>query len=56
MTQEQFDKDLKGSIDETIGLDRYPEQEEGFADNPIRKIFEEHSNKAYKDNGEGYEL
>jgi hypothetical protein len=41
MTQEQFDKDLKVTYDDTGVLMPFPEQEEGFCDNPIRKLFEQ---------------
>ena len=41
MTQDQFDKDLKVTYDDTGVLMPFPEQEEGFCDNPIRKLFEQ---------------
>jgi hypothetical protein len=41
MTQSQFDADLKISYDDTGVLMPFPEQEEGFCDNPIRKLFEQ---------------
>lgn len=40
MTQDQFDKDLYIKYDDTGLRMPFPEQEEGFADNPIRKLFE----------------
>jgi len=41
VTQSQFDADLKVSHDDTGVLMPFPEQEEGFCDNPIRKLFEQ---------------
>jgi len=41
MTQDQFDKDLLIRHDDTGVLMPFPEQEEGFCDNPIRKLFEQ---------------
>jgi hypothetical protein len=41
MTQNQFDKDLLVTGDDTLeDLIELPEQEEGYEDNPIRIIFE----------------
>jgi len=40
MTQDQFDKDLTVRFDDTGALMPFPEQEEGFEDNPIRQLFE----------------
>jgi hypothetical protein len=40
MTQRDFDADLNVRYDDTGFLMPFPEQEEGFADNPIRKLFE----------------
>jgi len=40
MNQEQFDKDLTVRFDDTGALMPFPEQEEGFEDNPIRQLFE----------------
>jgi hypothetical protein len=41
MTQRDFDKDLSINYDDTGVLMPFPEQEEGFCDNPIRKLFEQ---------------
>jgi hypothetical protein len=41
MTQRAFDADLKVAYDDTGVLMPFPEQEEGFCDNPIRKLFEQ---------------
>jgi hypothetical protein len=41
MTQDQFDKDLKVTYDDTGVMMPFPEQEEGFCDNPIRLLFEQ---------------
>jgi len=40
MNQSQFDKDLSIRFDDTGALMPFPEQEEGFEDNPIRQLFE----------------
>ena len=40
MTQDQFDKDLTVRFDDTGALMPFPEQEEGFEDNPIQQLFE----------------
>jgi hypothetical protein len=40
VTQDQFDKDLLIRHDDTGVLMPFPEQEEGFVDNPIRRLFE----------------
>jgi hypothetical protein len=40
MNQSQFDADLKIAYDDTGDFMQFPEQEEGFRDNPIRKLFE----------------
>jgi hypothetical protein len=41
MTQRDFDEDLTINFDDTGCLMRFPEQEEGFDDNPIAKLFDE---------------
>lgn len=41
MNQSQFDKDLTIRYDDTGFLMQFPEQEEGFEDNPIRQLFEQ---------------
>ena len=42
MNQWSFDADLKVAYDDTGVLMPFPEQEEeGFCDNPIRKLFEQ---------------
>jgi hypothetical protein len=41
MNQDQFDKDLTVRFDDTGALMPFPEQEEGFEDNPIRQLFEQ---------------
>ena len=41
MNQKQFDDDLKVAYDDTGVLMPFPEQEEGFCDNPIRRLFEQ---------------
>jgi hypothetical protein len=41
MTQRDFDADLKVTYDDTGVLMPFPEQEDGFCDNPIRKLFEQ---------------
>lgn len=40
MNQHDFDADLTIRYDDTGALMRFPEQEEGFEDNPIRQLFE----------------
>jgi len=40
MDQRTFDKDLYIKYDDTGSRMPFPEQEEGFADNPIRRLFE----------------
>ena len=40
MNQSQFDADLNIRFDDTGALMKFPEQEEGFEDNPIQKLFE----------------
>ena len=40
MTQRDFDKDLTVRFDDTGALMPFPEQEEGFEDNPIQQLFE----------------
>jgi hypothetical protein len=40
MNQAQFDKDLVIRFDDTGALMPFPEQEEGFEDNPIQQLFE----------------
>ena len=40
MNQRDFDKDLTINFDDTGDFMVFPEQEEGFADNPIRRLFE----------------
>ena len=41
MNQRAFDADLKVAYDDTGVLMPFPEQEEGFCDNPIRRLFEQ---------------
>jgi hypothetical protein len=41
VNQKQFDDDLKVAYDDTGVLMPFPEQEEGFCDNPIRMLFEQ---------------
>jgi hypothetical protein len=41
MTQQQFDADLKVAYDDTGVMMPFPEQEEGFCENPIKKLFEQ---------------
>jgi hypothetical protein len=41
MNQFSFDKDLTIRFDDTGDLMPFPEQEEGFEDNPIRQLFEQ---------------
>jgi hypothetical protein len=41
MNQFTFDKDLTIRYDDTGDLMPFPEQEEGFEDNPIRQLFEQ---------------
>lgn len=41
MNQRDFDADLLVRHDDTGVLMPFPEQEDGFADNPIRKLFEQ---------------
>lgn len=40
MNQSQFDRDLSIRYDDTGALMPFPEQEEGFEDNPIQQLFE----------------
>lgn len=40
MNQFDFDKDLTIRYDDTGFLMPFPEEEEGFEDNPIRQLFE----------------
>ena len=40
MNQDQFDKDLSIRYDDTGFLMPFPEQEDGFEDNPIQQLFE----------------
>jgi|LakMenEpi03Aug12_release.lakeMendotaPanAssembly.Ray.scaffolds.fasta_scaffold03885_32 hypothetical protein len=40
MTQRDFDADLNIKFDDTGDFMKFPEQEEGFWENPIRRIFE----------------
>jgi hypothetical protein len=49
MNQEQFDKDLTIRYDDTGALMTFPEQEEGFEDNPIRQLFEQVEDLEVKD-------
>ena len=49
MTQDQFDKDLTVRFDDTGALMPFPEQEEGFEDNPIRQLFEQVEDLEVKD-------
>ncbi len=41
MNQRDLDKDLVIRFDDTGALMPFPEQEEGFEDNPIRQLFEQ---------------
>jgi hypothetical protein len=41
MNQRDFDADLLVCHDDTGNRMPFPEQEDGFADNPIRKLFEQ---------------
>jgi len=41
MTQRDFDADLNIKFDDTGDFMKFPEQEEGFEDNPIRQLFEQ---------------
>ena len=41
MNQRDLDRDLKIRYDDTGDLMPFPEQEEGFDDNPIRQLFEQ---------------
>jgi hypothetical protein len=49
MNQDQFDKDLTVRFDDTGALMPFPEQEEGFEDNPIRQLFEQVEDLEVKD-------
>ena len=49
MTQDQFDKDLTVRFDDTGALMPFPEQEEGFEDNPIQQLFERVEDLEVKD-------
>jgi len=49
MNQEQFDKDLTVRFDDTGALMPFPEQEDGFEDNPIRQLFEQVEDLEVKD-------
>lgn len=49
MNQEQFDKDLTIRHDDTGALMPFPEQEEGFEDNPIQQLFERVEDLEVKD-------
>jgi hypothetical protein len=40
MNQRDFDEDLNINFDDTGDLMKFPEQEDGFRDNPIRRLFE----------------
>jgi hypothetical protein len=40
VNQHDFDKDLLINFDDTGVLMPFPEQEQGFQDNPIRQLFE----------------
>lgn len=52
MTQDQFDKDLLIRYDDTGSRMLFPEQEEGFVDNPIRRLFERVEELDVEDSGE----
>jgi hypothetical protein len=41
MNQFSFDADLNVRFDDTGALMPFPEQEDGFEDNPIRQLFEQ---------------
>lgn len=41
MNQRDLDKDLVIRFDDTGALMPFPEEEEGFEDNPIRQLFEQ---------------
>jgi len=52
MTQRDFDADLNIRYDDTGSRMLFPEQEEGFVDNPIRKLFEQTEELDVEDSGE----
>jgi len=52
MTQRDFDADLNIRYDDTGSRMLFPEQEEGFADNPIRRLFERVEELDVEDSGE----
>jgi hypothetical protein len=41
VNQQQFNDDLNINFDDTGDFMQFPEQEEGFRDNPIRRLFEQ---------------
>ena len=49
MNQFSFDKDLTIRHDDTGALMPFPEQEEGFEDNPIQQLFERVEDLEVKD-------
>ena len=49
MNQRDLDKDLTIRYDDTGALMPFPEQEEGFEDNPIRQLFEQVEDLEVKD-------
>ena len=51
MTQRDFDADLNIRYDDTGSRMPFPEQEEGFADNPIRRLFERPEELDVEDEG-----
>lgn len=52
MNQREFDADLLVRYDDTGSRMPFPEQEDGFADNPIRKLFEQTEDLDVEDSGE----
>lgn len=49
MNQHSFDADLNIRFDDTGALMPFPEQEEGFEDNPIQQLFERVEDLEVKD-------
>ena len=49
MNQFSFDADLNIRFDDTGALMPFPEQEEGFEDNPIQQLFERVEDLEVKD-------
>jgi hypothetical protein len=52
MNQRDFDEDLNINFDDTGSLMKFPEQEEGFLDNPIRMLFERSNVLSVEDEGQ----